>query len=170
MTRAEFFKDVLPKGSRVAELGVFLGTFSDVILELNKPQQLYLVDPFDSFDFTCRTLDDKNSITIKNFQHMYGWLEEKYQWWDQVELVRDLSTNFLDSMPENSLDCVYIDTIHTYEQCKNEIEKSLRVVNGWIGGHDYQMDGVRRAVDEFRSASTQIIITDENLSSFFMRI
>lgn len=57
------------------------------------------------------------------------------------------------SIPNGTLDFVFIDGDHSYEGCKNDIALWLPKIKkgGWIGGHDYahpKLPGVSRAVNE----------------------
>jgi hypothetical protein len=69
-------------------------------------------------------------------------------------LYRDLSDNIVDQFEDNSLDFIFIDGLHTYEQvlkdCRNYYSK---VKNGGLfSGHDYRViDAVNKAVNEFSS-------------------
>jgi hypothetical protein len=174
-TRDEFFRDVLPVGSEIAELGVFLGSFSDVILKLNRPSRLWLVDPWESLTYECCDTNNSHTIVVVNAHHLAAWAAQKYQHWPEVTVCRETSHSFLSKCPK--LDCVYIDTSHDYESTAQELAASLQVVRhgGWIGGHDLNLTGVAHAVREFRETYTariqsMIVTTGEVLPSFFMRI
>ena len=41
-----FLADMLPKGGIGAEIGVFTGLFSTVLLEIARPKKIYFVDPW----------------------------------------------------------------------------------------------------------------------------
>ena len=72
-----------------------------------------------------------------------------------VEVLRDESRIALETIPDESLDFIYIDGDHTYEGVKADLELSLRKIKagGIITGDDYGPGswwegGVKRAVDE----------------------
>jgi hypothetical protein len=174
-TRAEFFRDVLPVGSEVAELGVFLGMFSDVILRLNRPARLWLVDLWAEGTYTCCDTNNEHTIVVSKTENLPAWLAHKYQHWPEVSLCQESSLDFLACCP--ALDCVYIDTTHTYEQTIAELRASLRVVRhgGWIGGHDLSLPGVAAAFREFTALESErimhtVVTSGEILPSFFLRV
>lgn len=45
-TREEMVKDLIPKDSTIAEIGVFTGEFTQYMLDTLKPKQLYGIDPY----------------------------------------------------------------------------------------------------------------------------
>ena len=77
----------------------------------------------------------------------------------KVEILRGKSEILLKGFDDDSLDWVYIDTTHSYQQTKKEFELSEQKVKneGVIAGHDYCRGnvnkalpyGVVRAVNEF---------------------
>ena len=66
--------------------------------------------------------------------------------------IRGLSKDVVSSFQDESLDVVFIDLTHTYEEVKQDIILWLpKVKNGGIlSGHDYEIGwaGVMKAVDE----------------------
>lgn len=132
--------DVLPKNAVVAELGVEHGLFSKEILERCIPSELILVDtwPDASIKDSCM----QNAATP-----------------DKTFFNQTTSLAYLNSLQEDSLDWVYIDTDHTYKTTKAELESAAKAVknDGYICGHDYtsinysglKRYGVVEAVNEF---------------------
>lgn len=139
-----------------AELGVFKGEFSEVLLSTN-PSKLYLVDPFVGIH-SSGDRDGRNMQTM-DLNDSYNNLVNKYGHYDRVAIHRGTSMSFLNQMNDNSLDFVYIDAEHTYDAVKSEMNLSFRKikVGGYIMGHDYtwsqdctwRFDGVVAAVNEF---------------------
>jgi hypothetical protein len=73
--------------------------------------------------------------------------------WKNVRKLRMTSSDALRLFAAESLDFVYIDSIHTYRAVSNDIESwSTRIKNGGlIGGHDFcdtNWPGVVRAVKD----------------------
>lgn len=132
--------DVLPKNAVVAELGVEHGLFSKEIIDRCSPAELVLVD----------TWPDE---TIKQACIENAMVSEK------TFLKQTTSVEFLNSVRENTLDWVYIDTDHTYATTKAELQAAAKAVkeDGYICGHDYtsisysglKRYGVVEAVNEF---------------------
>jgi hypothetical protein len=173
MTRDDFFRDVLPQGSRVAELGVFLGEFSETILRLNRPTRLALVDLWDVSMFASGDADGENTVWVSNFPAMYDRLVKRYAGTPGVEVHRSDSVGFLNRDP-GPFDCVYIDTTHAYEQTAAELAAALPRIapGGWIAGHDLNEPGVERAVAEFCRVTPWRVasIGNDGCPSFFIQL
>jgi len=146
----------LREGMVGAELGVFNGDFSKVILKSN-PSKLYLVDVFEGFTVS----GDKDGLNMQstNLDESFAKLNQVYSNDDRVVIVKSKSVDFLNSLDDDSLDFVYIDADHSYEGVKADIAVSFTKVKngGYILGHDYtwsnnhthNFEGVVRAVNEF---------------------
>lgn len=135
------------------ELGVFKGSFIDYLLSCG-PRKLFAVDPW----YRCGAIwpwarGDKSTLSaLLNILGEFrieierGILEPRIQF----------SEEFLATIDEASLDWIYIDTTHKYEQTLMEIELSRRALRpgGIIMGDDFYADpnslhyGVYRAVRE----------------------
>lgn len=157
-----------------AELGVFKGSFIDYMLA-TKPKKLYLVDPWYRISREWRwAAGDKspvraliNIITEFEDEIESGILEPRIQF----------SSEFLLTLPDDSLDWVYIDTNHTYETTIIELDLSMKKVKlgGYIMGDDYYSDpkhvfhGVYAAVKEFEAAGKLKIVVDGTHYQFVAR-
>jgi hypothetical protein len=159
-----FLLAYIPQDSVGAELGVFTGLFSAVLARQEKIRQVTFVDPW--------------------------WLAfgEKYPSWGAYTAHGRLSTrtahrlasarvakagrpgrviepafsyDWLRAQPDRSLDWVYLDSTHTYDGTKAELELLDAKIkpDGVILGDDWQQDrnarhhGVCLAVNEFAKAS-----------------
>lgn len=156
MTQVQYIKqsrlallDSLPKQSVCAELGVFRGDFSAEILSRCDPKQLYLVDLYEGI----MRSGDRNGEDIHAINMSEEMLRVRERFPDsRVEMVKSCSWAWLEILTPGFLDWNYIDTDHSYETTRRELEASLSAVRpgGLICGHDYASDfpGVMRAVDE----------------------
>jgi hypothetical protein len=139
--------DILPPNSIGCELGVFEGEFSSILWNSNKFSKLYLVDIFagKAYNFGKKY---KDASVLENI------VRSKFIDNDDIIINKIDSVSFLQSIPDKYFDFIYIDTTHSYETTKLELEESLRCVkpNGYICGHDYTnkyFPGVVHAVNEF---------------------
>lgn len=153
--------DLLPKNMKIAELGVFKGDFSKIILEKLLPSEFFLVDIFP--EQMCSGDKDGNDIVFLNLDQLYPQILQQFKDFDNVKVVRSYTLDFLNSLDDDYLDAVYIDADHSYEAVKQDLECSFKKVKngGIIMGHDYTSDmfpGVVKAVDEFCD-SNQLQIT-----------
>jgi len=151
-TREELL-NCIPKFSVGAEIGVFNGTFSQVIIDVVNPRTLFLVDIYSGQMIS----GDKNGENVQqiNLYQSYFDLFKKYLVNPSIKLYRGPSGHFLSLLPDGFLDFIYIDGDHSYKGVKIDIELARRKVRsgGFICGHDYtaHFPGVMQAVDEFCS-------------------
>lgn len=74
---------------------------------------------------------------------------------DLIKPIRTSSEEASKQFEDNSIDFLFIDAGHTYDDVMNDLNCWYKKVkNGkTISGHDYDWDGVRMAVNEFFGAS-----------------
>jgi len=144
--REELLKH-LPKQAIVAEIGVNEGDFSEKIISICQPKKLVLIDVWASKRYHGG-LFDKVKARFANLIHS-----------QQIEIIRDLSFGAIAQCPDQYFDWVYLDTDHTYNTTRRELEllRPKMKSGGIIAGHDYIMGnwnagyryGVVEAVREF---------------------
>lgn len=155
----------------VAELGVFKGDFSKILS--NAPlKELHLVDPF--FGVVCSGDKKGENVQFLDGSLLYNEVSTKFKSDHRVVIHRTTSDCYLNSLDNNSIDMVYIDTTHEYIQTKMELELSRSKVKngGLICGHDYNQSafpGVFRAVNEFlETYNLNMILTNEDFLESFI--
>lgn len=118
--------DVLPKGGIVAELGVAEGEFSEEILARNKPQQLYLIDPWNMDRYS-----EGLQIISSKFASQIGS--------GRVVIRQGTSLDMLSQFDDKTFDWIYIDTDHSFALTWQELVLADRKVklDGRIAGHDF---------------------------------
>ena len=172
LSRNDLTKLIKPS-SIGCELGVFLGEYSDILIQSEKFHRFYLVDTFNGIVGS----GDSNGENIRTLtgHYLFEFIKQKYINNSNVSIEKTDSITFLKSKPDKYFDFIYIDTVHTYEHLSAELEESLRVIknNGFICGHDYNRDmfpGVVDAVIEFTSKYklTYYTTSQEKLSSFII--
>ena len=139
--------ECMPKGGKVAELGVDEGNFSARILEITNPATLHLVDVWGDARYhegKALSVQSRFADEIEN---------------GQVNITRGLSLEAVDAFEDGYFDWIYIDTDHSYQTTIQELQQWAPKVkaNGVIAGHDYTMGnftsgykyGVIEAVAEF---------------------
>lgn len=126
LNREELLK-LLPKNAIVAEVGVDKGFFSELIIKTTAPQRLHLID--------CWS-DTRYNSELKNL------VEKKFE--DQinegtVKINIGKSTEVVHKFEDKYFDWIYIDTDHSYQLTKLELELYGKKVkdNGIIAGHDF---------------------------------
>lgn len=135
------------------ELGVWTGeNFCFILQSCPNIKTLYGIDPFKPYMDWNRLIDENFMANVKataldNINNQIGDLKEK------VTFFEDYANNVLDKIPDGSLDFIFIDGDHSYEQAKNDITKWWPKVRtgGLFSGHDFSLPGVTRAIKEFRA-------------------
>jgi len=173
-TRAELLQ-LINQSSEIAEIGVFRGQFSEMILKECSPKKLHLVDIWEGREMSGDK-DGKNIVRITDMQEIYeNEILAKFGDNPNVQIHRCTSDNYFEKTPENSLDAIYIDAAHTYRAVKRDIENARKVVRsgGVIMGHDYNQQkfpGTFKAVNEFVAKHELQIeyITKDGMPSFYI--
>lgn len=147
----------LPKGGLCAEVGVWRGDFTRMILNQVVPDKLVLIDPWMNFEeradaFDGQTKDDE-------FESIYKSVCSKYSneiASGQVEVRRSLSVPAFETMEKDSFSFVYLDGDHSYEGVKADLDAVFPLMKqgGVIMLDDYHRrgwwgDSVIRAANEF---------------------
>lgn len=172
-TRARAVLERLPTGAKVAEIGVFAGDLSRLLL-VRKDIFLYMVDSWTTAegsryaglgDFHAKLSQEQQdgfmakAILVTEFAA------------DRRRVVKSASIDAAAEFADGELDFVFIDAEHSYEATRADIEawypKAKR-----LGGHDYDHPdypawGVKRAVDEFAAAHGLRVEQGENMTWFF---
>lgn len=155
----EVFLGRLPTGGVAIEIGVWHGDFSGTILDLIKPEKLYLIDPWanvtdesHSEAFVGRTEDDKMERIFAKVNKRFA----KHISAGQVEVIRDWSVPALERFDASCIDFAYVDGDHSYEGVKADLAALFPKMRtgGVMAFDDYHRrgwwgDGVIRAINEF---------------------
>jgi len=148
---AEVFKEF---GFKIgAEVGVYRGDYSQILLDTIPDLKLYLVDPW--FTLTAGEYSHQGKQR-RNFMFARQRLVNR-----NVEYIVKSSQDALVDIPDDSLDFVYIDADHTFDHAMLDLigwSKKVRK-GGIVSGHDYlhhsmsnMVFGVVTAVDAYTRA------------------
>lgn len=132
------------------EIGCSIGDTSEWLLQSLPTLKWTGIDPYANYI-------DWNGNNLNNLQSQFEAFEKRImaRYPDRTNFLRMTSDEASDHIEDNSLDFVFIDGLHTYEQvkidCQNFYPKVKR--GGLFAGHDYTIvDGVHQAVNEFRDS------------------
>jgi len=129
---------------KIAEIGVYHGKTARHILEACELDEYYCIDPVQYYPFAEWLIERRKQI------------KTDIQYW----IVRsDMAVKVIDNQ---SLDLVFIDALHDYDNVKADIESwKPKVRNGGIlCGDDYgqiHCEGVKEAVDEVFGNNIELI-------------
>jgi hypothetical protein len=145
-----FLNSHLPKQGgvfNVAEVGVAGGVNAMIMLKASDRIHLTLVDDY-SFG---QTPESMLSLT------------EPYK--DRVKFINKTSLEAAQEFPDNHFDYVYIDASHDYQSVLEDLKAWYpKVKLGWgmFAGHDWNKEGVRKAMQEFLKDNPQRLFGIEN--------
>lgn len=115
-----------------AEIGVLEGEYSEILCRANPQAVLYSIDPWTPHygytDFTKKETFAKAYQKAKTRLSAYN-----------NHIIKKFSLDAVKDFADESLDFVYIDGDHNFQNCTNDIvEWSKKVkIGGIISGHDY---------------------------------
>ena len=140
----------------VAEIGIGYGTHAKYLLKTTNIDKLILVDPtqyYPNDGFAQDIMNKEAEIPGNNFNELYDLINkelapwnDKYTWFRKESLA---ITN--EEVPDESLDCVFVDGDHSYEAVIKDLPFWWKKVRkgGQLLGDDYWMSQVAKAVHEF---------------------
>jgi len=155
----EFPLSYIKSGYVCMEIGVWVGSFSNEILEKN-PRILYLLDPWlfqepnDVGTKLYSGIVTKNQIDMDNI-----YLEniKKFACNDKVKFLKGKSDEILPKLNEEFFDWIYIDGNHEEDFVYRDLVNSLRIIKngGYINGddvlwkNDNGIQTVKKALEKF---------------------
>lgn len=139
-----------------AEIGVANGLNAYVMLSTLPIKRLYCIDPY--------VVDTADSSSVKAHRVLSRFK-------DRVVFLKDFSNVAVDKIADGELDFIYFDGGHDFATVKKDIYLyySKVKVGGIIGGDDYCLPEVRKAVDEFVKENGCHLITDPGDYDWWMK-
>lgn len=116
-----------------AEIGVERGVYAEVLCRENPGVALLCVDawaPYPGYH---------DHVDRRKLQHFYEAAGERLRPYPRATLRRQFSLEAVKTVPDGSLDFVYLDAAHDFQSCTNDIAEWGKKVRpgGIIAGHDY---------------------------------
>ena len=169
----------IPPPKRVLEIGTLAGDFAEQILQIWNPEELCLIDYFNSDDHIFQE-PRFNAATH------YQYVEQRFSQVNHLSLLKGRSDHLLDELLKEGrrFDFIYIDAGHTYDDVSRDIKMASKLLNagGTIGMNDYIMTdyyydtvyGVVQATNEFlyQNVNFKIIgyaLNDNLFSDIYLR-
>lgn len=153
MTRLDLAKEFADEGYKVGvEVGVERGHYSKVLLVENPKLHLYCVDAWAAYDGYREHVPQErlDGFYLETDARLNSVAPGRYT------LIREYSLKAAQSFEEESLDFVYLDANHTYDDVTADLEAWAPKVRpgGIVSGHDYCHRsslnyGVIEAVDDY---------------------
>ena len=160
---AELFGEL--KFNKGAEIGVQSGIYSEILLKNNPELKLLCVDPWSYY----------RGVSAEKSEAAYQLaLKRLSPYEERIKIIRKPSVEAAAQIPDGSLDFVYIDGAHDFDNVMLDILHWAPKVRryGIISGHDYYVfyrGGVIKAVDTYTSVHNinMWYVTQETLRSWF---
>lgn len=162
----DLYKEAIYKygsGSHFVEVGSWKGR-SSVFMAVEIINSGFDIQ-FDCVDTWSGSVEHQNLYSIVNntlYKEFMLNIKPVKKYINPIRTTSVEASSFYDDL---SLDFVFIDASHEYEDVKADILAWLPKIKkgGTIAGHDYHIfDGVKKAVDEF-FPSSKIILSEEQL-------
>lgn len=142
------------------EIGVYNGNNLFKLAKRFPKVKFIGVDPYFDGEYNER-YELKNG---KYWDNKFLQVQSKALKLGNVELIRKTSIDAVKDFKTDSIDVVFIDALHTYKDCKDDIQNWLKIVKsgGTLAGHDYSIKffGVIIAVNEIIGVDNVRIGTD----------
>jgi SAM-dependent methyltransferase len=175
--RVPFLREVIPPAGVGAEIGVFKGRFSPVLLRETRAVQLHLIDPWYLLTPEWHWGRGDRS-TVNALRRILGRFRPEIEAGTVVVHIGD-DREVLARFPDATFDWVYLDSSHAYEHTRQELAILRRKVKpgGLIAGDDWRPapahphHGVFRAVQELVSEPGWALIhADEQTLQWAVRL
>ena len=150
--------EFLPKGAAGAEIGVAEGTFAGILLEECAPARLHLIDPWGAYEdagddaargrFLANAVADRGGgapaagRASAGDDRAFQAVQNRFRGDARVQIHRTYSYRAAATLPDKTLDFVYLDGDHTYEYVLRDLLDYAGKIkeDGLILGHDYFED------------------------------
>jgi len=127
------------------EIGSYAGDSSEIFAQ--NVRNIICVDPYENgYDDND---ESSRKIPMKVVFEVFSMKQNLFK----MIYYKSESLSYSKTIKDNAIELVYIDGLHTYKGCKEDIQAWLPKImkGGFIAGHDYgsrHFPGVRQAVDE----------------------
>jgi hypothetical protein len=147
-----FIVDNTTQPLQIAEVGVKYGANAMEMLSLFAIEKLFLIDPYKEYLINDSSIPEPYLVTQSEMDRiMEIMLDAVKGYKDKVTVIRCESVPASRFFPNRSLDCVYIDANHQRPYIDQDLMAWYPKIkkNGILAGHDYKIQSVQEAVDEF---------------------
>lgn len=128
----------VPKGSNIAEVGVWKGRSLCSVADIIKENDLR-VTAIDSFEGSVSEGNFACGEPAINIQSIFERSLKRFEIDNRTKVIKGDSTESASLFPDNYFSCVFIDADHSYESAKKDMDAWWPKVKpgGILCGHDY---------------------------------
>lgn len=140
------------------EIGLAEGYTTRFLMESNDTLTLYCVDPYVNYiDWNGNNLNERENV----YQQ---FLENTKQFSNRIKFIRKFSDDAVSDIEDESLDFIFIDGLHTYDQVTKDMTNYYSKVKpgGIFSGHDYRViKCINDAVNDFAKKMDKVVLETE---------
>jgi len=154
-----FLVKMLPKHSIGAEIGVWTGKFTRQVLDIVKPSQYHLIDPWAFMPkYPRRWYGGSRAKSQPDMDKIFKEVKKEFGPLPCTCLHRTTAMVAAKDFPDEYFDWVYIDGDHSYKEVKQDIKNYQPLVKpgGLLCGDDWQLPSVRKAVGELLGSDYKV--------------
>jgi hypothetical protein len=154
-------------GTIGAEIGVWEGGLTQIILEDMKPKKIYLVDPWMLYPDFIEELKGAGFVggryekyfDQKLYDDMYTRVINKFSGNKTVEVMRGMSEDMANRIPNFHLDWAYIDGSHKEKYVYKDLVAwwPKIKIGGILCGHDFTFPGIPPALERFSNGMSLVV-------------
>lgn len=154
-----------------AEIGVYKGNLSKILLKEIPSLYLYMIDRWRAYTDIEVLLNDGSMMSLRSqkvFDAAYLQTQIIHQKFpDRSKIIKCSSLKAAKKFKKGFLDFCFLDADHSYPALYREIKVWVPKIKtgGWICGHDYHRESVKKAVNELLTN----VETDYN-TTWFVRV
>lgn len=138
-----------------AEVGVWTGDLSSVILAYVKPKKLYLLDSWAAYPDYIKELKSRNCnadyLEQALWDKMYQGVCERFKQNKEVNIIKGMSGEKIPIISDGELDWAYLDASHFEEYVYKDLVNWWPKIKsgGTLCGHDFLFPGIPPALERF---------------------
>lgn len=146
------FACALPKQAICAEIGVYKGEFSEILLAYTLPKKLHLID---CWQHQISPDGPGDPISQEHLEGMFRALSRCYEEDPRIAITRGVSPEIASEFPDGYFDWIYLDANHSYLSVRRDLIAWYPKIKpgGFFCGHDYVNENynlqAKKAIDEF---------------------
>lgn len=150
--RFEWLSDIIGKHGLMygAEVGCYKGVTTQHLLRMHRTLKIIAVDLWECRPEVFGTRELSRRVNENQEAIRQEFIQRTTAYEKRVKILRGISWEMAEEVPDESLDFIFIDADHGYDAVKKDIAAWAPKVKkgGLISGHDINLPGVYDAVVE----------------------
>lgn len=129
----------------MVEIGSYTGQSTEIFAQRFK--HVFSIDPYDEGQHKGTT--DAQILNFGKFNEVENEFIKRCSKYKNITKIKRTSNDAVELFKPETLDFVYIDGLHTYEQCRLDIINYMPFIKKgrYLGGHDWDWcPGVKKAI------------------------